>query len=160
VDRVIRLAGKEDLEAILLLEESCFTADRFSRRQWLYLLTRAKAATWIIEGEGRIDASAVQMLPSKSSVSRLYGLAVHPSRRGQGYARELLSQVAEHARTLGYLELGLEVRASNEAARRLYNAAGFRLLKMKQGYYPDGEDACVMRKSLRDPQDPPVFPPR
>ena len=43
----------------------------------------------------------------------------------------------------------LEVRADNDAARRLYERAGYELLSTRRRYYQPGDvDALVMRKLL------------
>lgn len=43
-------------------------------------------------------------------------------------------------------EYYLEVRASNEAAVRLYEKLGFRSVRVLRGYYLDGEDAFLMAR--------------
>jgi ribosomal-protein-alanine N-acetyltransferase len=42
----------------------------------------------------------------------------------------------------------LEVRKSNEPARRLYEAAGFSVSGERAAYYADGEDAVLMHLDL------------
>jgi len=42
----------------------------------------------------------------------------------------------------------LEVGVSNAAARRLYEAAGWRESGLRKGYYRDGEDAALYAKRL------------
>ena len=54
----------------------------------------------------------------------LCGMFVHPEVRGQGVGRRLLEEVLSHARTCCE-EVLLTVVMSNEAAHRLYAAAGF-----------------------------------
>lgn len=44
----------------------------------------------------------------------------------------------------------LEVRASNEAALRLYSSLGFERVGLRRQYYPDGEDAVLMTLLLRE----------
>jgi len=54
----------------------------------------------------------------------LWGMYVRPEARATGLAAALVQQVVEHARTV-VEDVCLRVLASNAAARRLYNAAGF-----------------------------------
>ena len=42
----------------------------------------------------------------------------------------------------------LEVRAGNVAAQQLYGAAGFMQDGRRPRYYPDGEDALLLRRPL------------
>ncbi|RLC88122.1 MAG: hypothetical protein DRI37_05550 [Chloroflexi bacterium] len=76
-------------------------------------------------------------------------LAVHPEWRGQGWGEILLIVALEQAVLLKVGSVNLEVRVSNEAARRLYAKYGFTLCRRLQRYYRDGEDAFLLElKSL------------
>jgi len=57
----------------------------------------------------------------------------------------MLARVLDEAATLGAPHATLEVRRSNEAARRLYERAGFRLAGVRSGYYNNPiEDALIL----------------
>jgi tRNA threonylcarbamoyl adenosine modification protein YeaZ/ribosomal-protein-alanine acetyltransferase len=72
-------------------------------------------------------------------------LAVDVSRRRQGLARELLAFVLEDAIRDGVTSATLEVRASNVAARRLYEKLGFKVEGIRRDYYQDPrEDAVIL----------------
>ena len=76
-------------------------------------------------------------------------LAIHPEWRGQGWGEILLIVALEQAVLLEANEVRLEVRVSNEPARRLYAKYGFTFLKRLRHYYRDGEDALLLElKSL------------
>jgi ribosomal protein S18 acetylase RimI-like enzyme len=45
-------------------------------------------------------------------------------------------------------ELSLEVRASNHGAQKFYRVLDFRPSYVRPKYYPDGEAAVVMTKTL------------
>lgn len=53
------------------------------------------------------------------------GLAVAPEFRGRGWGARLLGAAVERARDLGHQALSLSVEDGNQAARGLYEAAGF-----------------------------------
>jgi len=40
----------------------------------------------------------------------------------------------------------LEVRVSNETAKKIYERYGFIVINVRKGYYADGEDAYIMRR--------------
>jgi ribosomal-protein-alanine N-acetyltransferase len=40
----------------------------------------------------------------------------------------------------------LEVRVSNESAKKIYETYGFKDISIRKSYYADGEDAYVMRR--------------
>ncbi len=70
-------------------------------------------------------------------------LAVEPSARGQELGKLLLLRLVEAALEDGATNLTLEVRVSNEAARRLYEEFGFEPVGLRRNYYRD-EDALIM----------------
>ncbi len=78
-------------------------------------------------------------------------LCVHPGWQGRGIGRGLLTWAETGAQADGAQSILLEVRASNERARRIYEQAGFFRIGLRRGYYPSHqgrEDAIVMRLSL------------
>ena len=76
----------------------------------------------------------------------------------QGWARVMLDALAVWSRGQGAAWLWLEVRGSNERALQVYKAQGFKLVSVRQDYYPKGpklnglangrEDAIVMSLKL------------
>ena len=76
---------------------------------------------------------------------RFMNLAVERSVRRQGVARELVRYASALGRERGAARAVLEVRASNEAARCLYEQAGFHHLSARAAYYTNPiEDAILM----------------
>ncbi len=75
----------------------------------------------------------------------LMNLSVHPDRRRIGIGEELARWTLSWARENGARLATLEVRASNEAAKRLYEKIGFKVVAVRQGYYREPkEDAVLM----------------
>lgn len=71
--------------------------------------------------------------------------AVVPERRRQGLATHLLREVFRDARAAGATAATLEVRASNVAARRLYERLGFAVEGVRLDYYQTPrEDALIL----------------
>ncbi|MGW8311496.1 MAG: GNAT family N-acetyltransferase, partial [Thiogranum sp.] len=81
---MIRPAGLQDLDALVAIENRSFDVDRFSRRSFRYLLTRANAETLAYEEQGRVLAYAMLLFNTGTSLARLYSLAVDPVLRGKG----------------------------------------------------------------------------
>ncbi|GAB4489162.1 MAG: ribosomal protein S18-alanine N-acetyltransferase [Anaerolineales bacterium] len=82
---------------------------------------------WDVAGEGEIA-----------------NLAVHPKFWRQGVARALMQTALGKAAQLGLMRILLEVRASNQAAQRLYRSFGFVEDSRRPRYYSNGEDALLM----------------
>ena len=80
----------------------------------------------------------------------ILNLAVHPERRRMGIAHLLMRETLREARAGGAVAVTLEVRRSNNAARRLYQALGFEGVGERRHYYGRGEDALIMRLDLND----------
>lgn len=82
-------------------------------------------------------------------------LAVLPQFRRKGLAAQLMKQLHFHMEE-GYNVdgVGLHVRVSNVAARKLYcEGMGYGVVDVIRGYYQDGEDAFFMRKNCQSERD-------
>lgn len=86
----------------------------------------------------------------------LLNLSVTPALRQRGHARYMLDALVERCRTDRLAQLWLEVRVSNESARRLYRKYGLREVGLRPAYYPAspesgnprGEDAVLMQLQI------------
>lgn len=76
-------------------------------------------------------------------------IGVFPHLRGQGLGKQILDLLVSRAREAGADYVFLEVRESNEAARRLYERSGFIVLDCLRGYFKNPlEDGIAMRLEL------------
>jgi ribosomal protein S18 acetylase RimI-like enzyme len=89
-------------------------------------------------------------------------LAVRPLYRRRGIARRLVEWLVESARTAGIATIHLELRASNDAAKRFYHVLEFSETVLVPGYYLGKEAALRMLRVLRQPGPAPLTwrPPR
>jgi len=62
----------------------------------------------------------------------ILNVTVHPEHRGQGMAAELLRYMIGILADRGCTVIYLEVRISNEAALRMYEKAGFRIISVRK----------------------------
>ncbi|WP_323704287.1 ribosomal protein S18-alanine N-acetyltransferase [Mammaliicoccus sp. Dog046] len=74
-------------------------------------------------------------------------ISVDDAYRNNGVGQLLLEYVMNFASTT-CTTMSLEVRIENEAARHVYEKAGFTYGGIRKNYYGDGEDAKVMWVSL------------
>ena len=145
---MIRDARLSDLNALVALEERCFEIDRFSRRQFRYLITRARGKLMIDERRGKLIGYVLVLFRKGAALARLYSLAVDPRSRGKGAGRALLEAAEKAAAEADCAYLRLEVRRDNDESIRLYRSAGYRKLGEVGDYYEDGMEALRYEKAL------------
>ena len=78
----------------------------------------------------------------------VYREAVREKYRKTGLGMELVATMVACMRKKGVEKIFLEVRVSNMAALGLYTKNGFEKTRIRNRYYPDGEDAVEMLKVL------------
>lgn len=103
----------------------------------------AQEAIWLLPGL----AFARWLLIPAAGEAELLRIAVDPAHCGRGLGRSLLQACQGELTAEGLVSLFLEVRASNAAAIGLYRSCGWEACGRRPGYYPDGEDALLFRRS-------------
>jgi ribosomal-protein-alanine N-acetyltransferase len=91
------------------------------------------------------------VLATGGGEAQILSLCIDPDLQGRGLGRSLLLQLLDKARSDCVESVFLEVRASNEVARSLYESSGFNELGMRRGYYPaenGREDAIILATTL------------
>ena len=107
-------------------------------------------AIWLtaMEGDALIGYLGIQYGPDGADIM---SIATDPAFRGKGAAKQLLSAMEQQLRALKLQWITLEVRPSNESARKLYESMGFQQVGRRPRYYQKPtEDALLLTKYFRE----------
>jgi len=145
----IRLFTTSRIDDVLLIEQASFS-DPWSREMFRSELevgggTYARVA---LRGTTLVGYLLAVMIVDEA---HLGNLAVRPSERRSGVGQKLLDDLLEAAREKGVSKVTLEVRESNQIARKFYYQNEFIDVAIRKNYYRNPvEDAIVMLRSLRE----------
>ncbi len=99
---------------------------------------------WVVAVNPAGDVVGFGGLMVTGDEGHVMNIATRPDHQGQGIGRAVMAWLWRAALDAQVSHLTLEVRASNAAARRLYQRLGFAPVGVRRGYYRDGEDALIM----------------
>jgi len=145
---VIRRATKQDIPKIVEIEKVSFS-DPWDKQLFLDAIDSESKYLMVAEHGGEIEGYIV--LEKVLDEGHITDLAVGGKYRKKGVASELVNDALALARGMDIKEIFLEVRETNEAAKKLYSKFGFREIGRRKGYYPKAnEDALVLHIYVRD----------
>ncbi|KXA89912.1 hypothetical protein AKJ39_02495 [candidate division MSBL1 archaeon SCGC-AAA259J03] len=78
----------------------------------------------------------------------LLDIAVKEEERRRGVGTSLLKTLVDRFKEKDVNSIRLEVRTQNRGARKFYRSLGWGKKELVEGYYPNGDDALVMRKMI------------
>ena len=140
----IRPAIADDLPAILTVERSAASAAHWTREQYEQRLENGSilVAESIVDGEPCVTGFLCARFVADEW--EIENVVVGEAKRGQGIADRLLKELMLRARNRGAVAVWLEVRDSNQAARRLYEKNGFQLTGRRREYYRNPTEDAVL----------------
>jgi ribosomal protein S18 acetylase RimI-like enzyme len=153
---LIRRATLADLDALMALEERCFTLDRISRRSFRHLLTRAHAETLVYELDGGLRGYVLLLFRQSTPLARLYSIATDPGCRGRGIGEALVRAAEELVLENDASVIRLEIRKDNAASIGMFSKLGYKPFGEYEGYYEDEQDALRFQKYLAAGLDPAI----
>ncbi len=132
-------AGKEENRVFATIQTVCTNTSNGTNTQRAYsaLPVVGWGGIWCVADEAEIAS-----------------VCVDPAYRRLGGGTKLLQTLLRQARLSGAQNVYLEVRASNQAAQKLYRCAGFECIGVRKRYYTNPlEDAVLMRcEIVRQPR--------
>jgi [ribosomal protein S18]-alanine N-acetyltransferase len=143
----IRAATVEDIPSIAAIERLAFS-DPWSENAFRESLTHP-AVYFACARSGGPEVLGYVVAWFAADEGEIANLAVAPAGWGRGVGRRLLDAALNAAAGRGVVSVYLEVRDSNERARRLYQSSGFEEIGRRRRYYRRPvEDAIVLRRTL------------
>ena len=139
-----RLDGDADLDGVLAVEAESFT-NPWTRDMYEWeLRNRSVCHIYIVRTpECRVAGFCAFWLVVDEI--HINNIAMRPLYRGQGMGTSLVRYVLAEGTRLGAARATLEVRASNDGARRLYERLGFYVAATRRNYYTHPvEDALIL----------------
>lgn len=147
---MIREARLEDLDALEQLERECFPQP-WTRRLIESELAASGRINLVWSDDGLVAGYVLSMqIFEELHINKIGTL---PRARRRGVARELMDAVSAIALDRGAERVSLEVRRTNAAAREFYESLGFTVAYVRRNYYPNGEDALVLSRSILSPPE-------
>jgi len=133
----------EALDGLVRLQLQSFD-ERWSDGQWQRHLESRRSRIWGIR-DG--DLKGYALFSTILDEAELLQVCIEPACRGSGLGWKLLEYSLTELKMQGIARVMLEVRASNEPARALYERLGFVVDGVRKDYYPTAagrEDAVLM----------------
>jgi ribosomal-protein-alanine N-acetyltransferase len=145
--KIERVVTDRDLEAVLEIEAMSFT-NPWTREMYLREMDNPRVSHIYLVRVENADGAAVAGFCSFWLVFdelHINNLAIHPLYRRRGIGTALLQHAMRTAAQLGARRATLEVRQSNEEARRIYERLGFETAGIRRNYYAHPtEDALIL----------------
>ena len=139
-----RLDADADLDGVLEVESESFT-NPWTREMYTWELQNRAVCHIFVARMRECPVAGFCAFWLVLDEIHINNVAVRPQFRGVGIGSALLRHALAEARQLGARRATLEVRASNDAARRLYERLGFYVAATRRNYYTKPvEDALIL----------------
>ena len=138
----IRRMTLSDVDGVHAIEAATFPKP-WTRQDFVKEMTQNACARYLVAEvkEGIVGFAGAWIVLDEAHITNI---AVSAAYRGQGIGRALTQGLLQYAANLGVVYTTLEVRRSNEVAKRLYQSLGFEYVGLRKRYYEDnGEDAFL-----------------
>jgi ribosomal-protein-alanine N-acetyltransferase len=146
---VIRPGRAADLASVVELERACYS-DPWPATAFAALPDNPRVYFAVADSPVVKSIAGYVVAWYVLDEGELANLAVATAARRQGIGKALLDAAIGESLDRGVSDLYLEVRESNQSARRLYASRGFEEVSRRKGYYRSPvEDALILRRTLK-----------
>lgn len=143
---VVRRMKLEDCQQVAIIEAESFSMP-WSMQAFKDTLKMENYCYFVAEQNGEIlGYCGFTFVLDEAEIPNV---CVKASARQQGIGKQMMKFLEEEAKKLGIAILYLEVRQSNQSARRLYTSLGFEEDGIRRDFYElPKENAVLMHKTL------------
>jgi ribosomal-protein-alanine N-acetyltransferase len=137
-----------DVDGVMDLERDLFGDECWTVAMFWSELAEPETRFYLVARDGAeiVGYAGLCAYPEESFVQTI---AVKRDRQGTGIGTSLLTALIDEARRRDEPMVGLEVRADNQVAQRMYQGFGFEQVGIRKGYYqPSDTDAVLMVLNL------------
>jgi ribosomal-protein-alanine N-acetyltransferase len=146
----IRHATAADLPVMQAIEKHAATAAHWTASDYDRIFSAPELQTdWrrialVLENAGKVEGFLVAQ--TVGGEWEIENVAIEPAARRHGHGTRLVGELLDRARAQGASAVFLEVRASNQAARALYEKWAFVESGRRPRYYREPEEDAVLYK--------------
>lgn len=145
---LVRMYEEKDLDFIVDLDEQTFSMP-WGRESFQSSLKMDYNFCLILEDDG--EKKGFLLISAVAGEGELIKISVVPNVQGKGYGKALLEKGLLIWKKQNVEIAFLEVRISNERAKRLYEKMGFSMVGVRKNYYhAPVEDAAIYQKEILD----------
>lgn len=153
----VRPATQDDIPAILRIERATPTAAHWDEQEYLRALRPGGLPERVLLSAEEGAVLGFIFAKVLGPEWEIENVVVDNSSRRRGLGSQLLAEIIFRARARGASSMYLEVRESNESARKLYGKLGFVEVGRRKSYYSNpAEDALLFRLDFPQPLRIPV----
>ncbi|MDO5332290.1 MAG: tRNA (adenosine(37)-N6)-threonylcarbamoyltransferase complex transferase subunit TsaD [Bacillota bacterium] len=147
---MIELMKLEDLAQVLEIENSCFE-EAWGEKYFLDELNNTELCELFVEKQDNqiIAFGSIWLMFENCDIVKV---AVRKDYQRKGYGQAMLDRLILEAKNAGCEFVHLEVRTHNEPAINLYKKNGFEIVRTRNNYYTNGDDAYDMIRNVDLPK--------
>jgi len=142
----IRRFKLSDLEKIIEIEKNSFPQP-WSKAYFKKIYKEHPNDFMVAELSGKVAGYILGYVKPNRSGS-IGTLAVTRRYRRQGIGKQLVNLIMQRMKQKDIKEISLHTRKKNRIANSFHKKVGFRTIEIIKKYYPNNEDAYLMRRGL------------
>ncbi len=136
-----------DFESLYRIDQACYPPGiAYTRRMLRWFLSQPGRICLVAEWHGEPVGFLVAI--GEDTIGHIVTIDVLERHRRRGLGTRLLVEAERRMAAAGVRTIEMETATSNHAAVAFWKKHGYRTSGVLRGYYPDGQDAFWMHKTL------------